>query len=191
MAYYNAYNSENLKEFQLALYRGIRETCEPHHNIIILCIGTDRATGDCLGPLVGQSLKDKNLESKGVYIYGTLDEPVHAKNLYQSIEILKKVERPFVITVDACLGKLENIGYVTFGPGPIKPGAGVNKQLPEIGDFHINGIVNMSGFMEFFLLQNTRLNLVIKMADYISKGLCYAVQNLKKERTLYRPSNFL
>jgi len=90
MAYYNAYNCENLHEFQHALYRGIKETCEPQRNIIILCIGTDRATGDCLGPLVGQSLKDKKLESQGVYIFGTLDEPVHAKNLCQSIEVLKK-----------------------------------------------------------------------------------------------------
>ena len=27
------------------------------NDIVILCIGTDRSTGDCLGPLVGHKLK--------------------------------------------------------------------------------------------------------------------------------------
>lgn len=184
MAYYNAYNYEKLSEFKSALYKEIKAIYQPYRSIILLCIGTDRATGDCLGPIVGYNLKNRNIESHNVYIYGTLEEPIHAKNLPEVIEVIKKFDNPFVITVDACLGKLENIGFVTFGPGPIRPGAGVNKQLPEVGNFHINGIVNMSGFMEFMLLQNTRLNLVMKMADYITKGLSYAIENLKKERAL-------
>ncbi|SHF32596.1 putative sporulation protein YyaC [Caldanaerobius fijiensis DSM 17918] len=182
--YYNAYNYEKLSEFKSVLYEEIKAVRKPYQNIILLCIGTDRATGDCLGPLVGHNLKNRNVESSNVYIYGTLDEPVHAKNLLEAVEMIKRLDNPFIITVDACLGKLENVGYVTFGPGPIRPGAGVNKQLPEIGNFHINGIVNMSGFMEFMLLQNTRLNLVMRMADYITKGLFYAIQNLKRERAL-------
>ena len=55
--------------------------------------------------------------------------------------------------------------------GPVKPGAGVNKELPAVGDIHITGIVNVSGFMEYFVLQNTRLHLVMKMAKTIANGI--------------------
>jgi len=54
---------------------------------------------------------------------------------------------------------------------PLQPGSGVNKQLPEVGDLHMIGIVNVGGFMEYFVLQNTRLNLVVNMARVISAAL--------------------
>ena len=47
-------------------------------DIILVCIGTDRSTGDSLGPLTGSKLLEKNLEH--FYIYGTLQHPVHAVN---------------------------------------------------------------------------------------------------------------
>mgnify|MGYP000423502120 CR=1 FL=1 len=53
--------------------------------IMFLCIGTDRSTGDSLGPLVGHMLRSRRL--KGAAVIGTLDKPVHAMNLdlYASI----------------------------------------------------------------------------------------------------------
>ena len=62
---------------------------------------------------------------------------------------------------------------VQVGEGPVKPGAGVNKDLPSVGDAHITGIVNVSGFMEFMVLQNTRLSLVLKMAKTIANGIYF------------------
>lgn len=145
-----------------------------YSDVVILCIGTDRSTGDCLGPLVGHKLKLIRYEK--VFVYGTLDSPVHAKNLSDVIEdINKKHERPFVIAIDACLGKPERIGWIRMGKGPLKPGAGVNKCLPEVGHIYIIGVVNMSGFMEYLILQNTRLNLVMRMADTISNGIHFNV----------------
>src|SRR5690606_9790586 len=113
--------------------------------IIILCIGSDRSTGDCLGPLVGYKLR--LIKYKGVSVYGTLDEPVHAKNLEEKIGyIYKHYEKPFIIAVDASLGDVNSIGCITISTGPLKPGAGVYKNLPSIGDMHITGTVNMGGF---------------------------------------------
>ncbi len=45
----------------------------------LLCIGTDRGTGDCLGPYVGHRLS--SFCFPGIYVYGTLVQPVHALNL--------------------------------------------------------------------------------------------------------------
>ncbi|MCX7773123.1 MAG: spore protease YyaC, partial [Clostridia bacterium] len=47
--------------------------------VVVMCIGTDRSTGDSLGPLVGDMLTKWKLP--GVQVYGTLDNPVHARNL--------------------------------------------------------------------------------------------------------------
>ncbi|MDP4084665.1 MAG: spore protease YyaC [Bacillota bacterium] len=138
--------------------------------IVFICIGTDRSTGDSLGPLVGTLLEEKNI--KPFFIYGTLDHPIHAVNLTEKLkEIKEKHFHPYIIAIDACLGRVKSIGVIEVGDGPVKPGAGVNKELPDVGNVHITGIVNVSGFMEFFVLQNTRLNLVLKMAKTIANGI--------------------
>ena len=97
-------------------------------------------------------------------------------------EIHAKHKDSFIIAVDACLGKVKSVGTVQILPGPLKPGAGVNKNLPEVGDMHITGIVNVSGFMEFFVLQNTRLSLVLKMARTIADSIDLAGQSLMSFR---------
>jgi len=140
-------------------------------DIVVLCIGTDRSTGDCLGPLVGYKLKD--LKLKNVHIIGSLDEPVHAKNLEMYIDNLNVYTNPFVIAIDACLGKVDRIGFISIKEGPLTPGAGVNKKLPPVGHISITGIVNVSGFMEIAVLQNTRLSLVMNLANVISSGIRY------------------
>lgn len=145
-----------------------------YERIVILCIGSDRSTGDCLGPLVGHKLS--LIKYKGVSVYGTLDNPVHAKNLKEAVErIYINYERPFIIAIDASLGSSTNIGCISLGNGPIMPGAGVYKDLPAIGDMHVTGTVNIGGFMEFLILQNTRLSLVMKMSEIISNGIHYGL----------------
>lgn len=142
-------------------------------SIVFVCIGTDRSTGDSLGPLVGSFLEEKDIPH--FHVYGTLDEPIHAVNLDERLrEITIKHQDPYIIGIDACLGRMKNVGVIQVADGPVKPGAGVNKELPAVGNIHITGIVNVSGFMEFFVLQNTRLNLVMKMAKTIANGIYQA-----------------
>ena len=151
-------------------------TILPSHKvrpIVIVCIGTDRSTGDSLGPLIGTLLSEKTLPN--FYVYGTLEEPIHAVNLQEKLKYIHSIhENPFIIGIDACLGRVKSVGIIQIGKGPVKPGAGVNKELPNVGEAHITGIVNVSGFMEYFVLQNTRLNLVLKMAKAITKGIYLA-----------------
>ncbi len=40
-----------------------------------------------------------------------------------------------------------------------------------MGDVHITGVVNVGGFMEFTVLQSTRLNMVMRIADVVCAGL--------------------
>lgn len=152
---------------------------ESYSDIVIVCIGTDRATGDCLGPLIGYKVKD--MKYNNVHVYGTLDEPVHAKNLYEYIEHFNRFDNPFIIAIDACLGRLERIGYINIKEGPLSPGSGVNKNLPAIGHVNITGIVNVGGFMEIMILQNTRLSVVMNMANLIANGLKYNMWKMKRK----------
>ncbi|KRG07985.1 hypothetical protein ACA30_22825 [Virgibacillus soli] len=141
--------------------------------IVLVCIGTDRSTGDSLGPLTGSFLQEASLSH--FHVFGTLDEPVHAVNLQERLETIHtQFTNPFIIGVDACLGRMKNIGIIKVGTGPVKPGAGVKKELPHVGHMHMTGIVNVSGYMEFFVLQNTRLNLVMKMAKQLASAIIQA-----------------
>jgi putative sporulation protein YyaC len=143
--------------------------------LVILCIGTDRSTGDSLGPLVGERLKKT---CNRAHVLGNLAEPVHAGNLSKILSEMNLLyHNPFIIAVDASLGRSENVGTVKLGHGSLKPGAGVNKDLPAVGNFHVTGIVNVGGFMEYFVLQNTRLFIVMKMADIISDGISRGISS--------------
>jgi len=161
--------SEGLQTYLVNLY-------EEDSSLVILCIGTDRSTGDSLGPLVGSMIQAKL--PAGVAVYGTLEKPVHAVNLEETINtIYQRFKNPFIIAVDACLGRSENVGYISIKPGALRPGTGVNKQLPEVGKMHIIGVVNVGGFMEYLVLQNTRLSLVMRMAEVISESLILGCRN--------------
>ncbi|GGB42988.1 spore protease YyaC [Lentibacillus populi] len=150
---------------------------------VVVCIGTDRSTGDALGPLIGTFFTE--LKPKHMSVYGTLNEPVHATNLASYVQLIKrKHHKPFIIAVDACLGKSNSVGSLITGIGSIKPGAALNKPLPPIGDIHITGVVNISGFMEYSILQNTRLSIVVEMAKKIAAILDQIDQRLTYGQTL-------
>ncbi|AOZ92866.1 spore protease YyaC [Paenibacillus crassostreae] len=152
--------------------------------LIVVCVGTDRSTGDCLGPLVGTALT--RYKSHLFHIYGTLEEPVHAVNLQDKLSMIyDSYQQPYIIGIDACLGQSSSIGCIQINEGPLLPGAGVKKQLPPVGDIHITGIVNVGGFMEYFVLQNTRLNLVMQLSDTIALSLYAAIKEWKTPSTFF------
>lgn len=154
-----------------------------YKSIVFVCIGTDRSTGDSLGPLIGYKMC--NLEYRNIYVHGSLDDPVHAKNIDKVMEHIQNFyDKPFVIAIDACLGKMDHVGYITIGEGSIKPGSGVKKDLAPVGDMYITGIVNFGGFMDYLILQNTRLNLVMKMADTISMSIKYVLWKISNDPAL-------
>ena len=138
--------------------------------IVIVCIGSDRATGDSLGPITGSKLMEHLLP--GTALYGTLEAPVHAKNICETIAHIDSAHPDsYIIAIDASLGRTSRIGHLKLGLGPIHPGACINKGLPSVGDMYITGIVNFSGMMEAIVLQTTQLGLVMRMADIIAQGV--------------------
>jgi len=178
--YIDSRSASAIFDFSNLVFNFILKNNKSKNGIIILCIGTDRSTGDSLGPLVGYKLAPYISNYPNVHLLGTLEEPVHAKNLDDKINYIKSAyNESLILAIDASLGNMDKIGYISIRNGPIKPGLGVNKDLPEIGDISITGVVNVGGMMEYLVLQNTRLSLVMNMADVIARSINIALFRLK------------
>ncbi len=138
--------------------------------VLFFCIGTDRSTGDSLGPLIGYKLTKHGM--KHAKIMGTLDDPVHATNME---DCLRRARRLFhdsvIVAVDASVGNREHVGYVTLGRGPLKPGLGVKKEMDAVGDLFVTGVVGSVKHGDPLMLQSVRLSVVMRMADCISNGI--------------------
>lgn len=168
--YINMDDKQAVKKVTDKIISEIAAAQKDFDSISIVNIGTDRSTGDSLGPLVGYKLKNKL--PKNIKCFGDLENTVHAKNLAEHMNVIDP--NSLVIAVDACLGRMDHVGSIQIGAGSIKPGSGVNKDLPPIGDIFITGIVNFGGYMDFLVLQNTRLSMVMKMAEVISEAVINA-----------------
>ncbi len=151
------------------LIRGIARE-EGKEGVVFLCIGTDRSTGDSLGPLIGHKLKEQRIRK--ARIVGTLDCPVHAMNLEQSVAMVKmRYPNHVIVAVDASVGSQDHVGYITLGKGALRPGLGVSKNLQAVGDIFITGIVGGCGSYDPLMLQSVRLSVVMKMADCICQSI--------------------
>ena len=179
--YINVNSASAFVSFTDALYTKIHKgVTDGYKSLVFVCIGTDRSTGDSLGPLIGYKIN--GMKYKNVHVHGNLEHPVHAKNIDEVMgQIGEKYNKPLIIAIDACLGQMDHVGYITVGEGSIKPGSGVKKDLKPVGDMHITGIVNFGGFMDFLVLQNTRLSIVMKMADVISMGIKYVLWKINSD----------
>ena len=61
--------------------------CTPEVPPVFVCIGSDRVTGDSLGPLVGSKL---HYCDEFIFpVYGTLDFPIHALNLKDAMRTVR------------------------------------------------------------------------------------------------------
>lgn len=162
----------DLAYYEIASF--IKDYINPH--TIIVCIGTDKCIGDCLGPMVGTFLKESFFP---LPVYGTISEPIHALNIDSKLkDIQVKHPSATIIGIDACLGETKSIGEIHVRDYSIHPGKGVGKTLPKVGEASIIGIIDSSDNAEFFTSRSIRLHLVMEMAKVISHSLICAY-NLK------------
>src|SRR5690606_32812270 len=152
--------------------------------VLFVCIGTDRCTGDSLGPLVGSELK-----KPGYTVLGTLGNNDKAMNIEKKIEDIKeKYYVYYVVASDDCVGRLEIMGKISVLHFHLIGGAGVGKDLPEVRDIHIAGVVNFKptyGNYDFLVLQNTKLSIVMDLKERIVQAIDYVMKK-RQERMINR-----
>lgn len=145
---------------------------------VVVCVGSDLAIGDSLGPITGSLLKYKT-QGVNCFLYGTLAAPVTAKEIKYLRSFLKKTHpKSQILAIDAAVGEKGDVGVIRVTDSPLFPGAGANKQLGCLGDVSILGIVAEKSVANYGILNTTRLNLVYTMSEIISEG----VSNLLWER---------
>ncbi len=159
---FNNYTKEGISE-------AIKKCNPKNKRPIFVCIGSDLVLGDSLGPLVGTMLKQKDVNS---YIYGTLTQPITAKEVEYAKTYLKQMHPDsLIIAVDAAVGNENDVGLIKVSNKGLKPGLGVNKNLSLIGDVSIIGIVCGKSLKNYNLYNLTRLSLVYKMTEQIVSGI--------------------
>ena len=140
---------------------------------VFLCIGSDKVSGDALGPVTGSLLLKKKKE---LHVLGTLDHPVHALNLSDTIrDIRHSFPGKPIVAIDASLGIREHLRYLTIGRGSLKPGAGVHKDLESVGDIFLTGIVAKAGPFAGLALKAASGAMVLAMAEVMVEGILAAI----------------
>ncbi|MFZ7134569.1 MAG: spore protease YyaC [Eubacteriales bacterium] len=172
------YNNEpfiyDINQSNIEMALGIKLRSIMDAPFMILCIGTDRCIGDCLGPLVGHNLIKMGAQFP---VYGTIYNPIHAVNLNDSIKDVKsKYPHHRIIAIDASLGNTKSVGTIQFREGPIYPGKGVGKKLPPVGNYSIIGVVDSIDMFNNTNIHQVRLSLVMEMSDIITQSIRLAIQ---------------
>lgn len=165
---FNLYNSLASDGICLSL----KKLVPPGSLPVILCIGSDLSVGDSLGPVTGTKLKEK-LANLNCFVYGTLAKPITAHEIKYMNEFLRATHPgSTILAIDAAVGVAGDIGLLKVSKNRLAPGSGANKKLSKVGDVSIIGIVAEKSIFNYSLFSATRLNLVYKMADIISNGIC-------------------
>ncbi len=136
---------------------------------VIICVGTDAAIGDALGPLVGTKLKEANIKA---FVYGSLGKTITAKEISVVKDFINDVH-PLskTLVIDAAVGCDCDVGKIKISDEGIFPGLGAEKKLPLLGDGSIIGIVAPRSKNNEVFMNLTRFSPVYKMAETISDGI--------------------
>lgn len=148
---------------------------------VFACIGSDRSTGDALGPLAGD-----RLTLAGAEVVGTLSSPLHALNLEERIgAIQSRPARPLIVALDAALGPRERVGRIALNDQGLDPGRALGKSLDAVGDLSITVTVNVATRAERQrTLQSTRLFFVMNAADLVARSCERALRIQRAEHPL-------
>ncbi|MBD2844902.1 spore protease YyaC [Paenibacillus sp. IB182496] len=134
-------------------------------SVAFLCIGTDRSTGDALGPLTGDLLRRQGWAR----VHGTLEAPCDASRLGEVVESLRSEHT--VIAIDACLGLARSVGAYLVDEGPLAPAMALGTSLPPVGHYSIAGVVGVLGPRPYASLQSASLHRVMQMAAAIADSI--------------------
>lgn len=147
-------------------------------HIYVIGIGSNRISGDSLGPFVGTLLK--NSYPDHLTILGNLQSPLDATTLVPELTSFTFKKNSFVIGVDSVFGSEEMVNSIVVNDGHIVPGIGLGNILPPIGDSGITGVVLENDPLLKNSLLCTDLHLVYTMATSIAKGISLTVRQYFK-----------
>lgn len=175
MEEFNLSNADKYNEF-VQEFDNIMKN-KKYDNIVFLCIGTDRITGDCFGPIVGSILmnKLKNYNIPNMDVIGCLEDNISFEKIENRLSSqISTYKNPLIISIDAALSNKNNVGEIFVKNSGIELGKSLNKKQKIFGDISIKAVVgkNMKCNQENFrILQNIPLNKVMKLSNLVANGI--------------------
>ena len=151
---------DKVENFTKAFNEPIKEKLNKVNLVVFVCIGTDAVIADSLGPIIGTKLTP--YEKWTVSVYGTLHDPITAKN---ANNYAKFPDDTLVVAIDATIHDMEP-GSIIVAEESLKPGEEAGADLKEIGDVVIKGVVSNKKNID-----NVRLSFIMDFADYITEGI--------------------
>jgi len=101
-------------------------------NPALVCVGSRKVNFDIFGPIIYDEFLKEGITEKHLYWFNGI-------NAEDVINEIKRNNHDLIIAFDAALAFDNNIEMLKlkFRTGGVKPGAGVNKHITEVGDFSI------------------------------------------------------
>ena len=141
---------------------------------VVLCIGSDKVTGDILGPEAGRRL----IEEYGIraYVYGVTGRSVNGANIDKYDGFIREMHADSpIIAVDACLGAKAEIGNIKISGKGIGAGLAVRKSEKRYGDIGVVGIVaenSEDNVMQLISAEYDKVkDLSARVAEYVASNL--------------------
>lgn len=154
-------------------------------DIIVLCIGTNKVIGDSIGPMVGEYLNkllESREEKKNIVIYGNMSKTLNLKNVQQILKNeITKYENPFIITIDAALGRTELIEQIFVGKGNIQIGSCLGDGICCYSNLYLKGIVGKEGESNkenIKVLSKVEKSVVYNLAERITREVYKIIQTI-------------
>ncbi|MDD4832651.1 MAG: DUF1256 domain-containing protein, partial [Clostridia bacterium] len=107
-----------------------------------------------------------------IFVYGYMGNNINALNLLKAYRVIKLLHPDKkVVVIDAAVGETTEIGSVQILEGGTTPGAATNKNLPNIGDYSILGIIGIKGLKDFYVTSYDREKLLEHMSKIIAEAI--------------------
>lgn len=146
---------------------------------VIVCIGTEKISGDSLGPMVGDFLTE--IYDVEAFVYGKSQKNVNGINFSSySAHITAHHSNAIIIAVDSCLGAKADIGKIKVTSFGVKAGGALGKNNQRIGDIGILAVVGEYGKDNFDILKSIDKIFVQDLAFSTAVKIVSLLRNIKE-----------
>ena len=132
-------------------------------------VGTTKAYLDSCGPKVCSELKRNNLT-----VFGTVEDQFHGANIERKINVLNDVyKNKFKIAIDSCISGAKEVNSIILDDEGLKPGAGMDKIFPRVGDFSLKIVMSDSAdeIIKYTTTSNCEVNELKEVFNRVDKDI--------------------
>ena len=138
-------------------------------DLMFVGVGTTKAYLDSCGPKICSELKRNNLT-----VFGTVEDQFHGTNIERKINVLNDIyKNKFKIAIDSCVSEAKEINSIILDNEGLKPGAGMNKIFPRVGDFSLKIVMSDSAdeIIKYTTTSNCEVNELKEVFNRVDRAV--------------------